>query len=116
MTRPEAMRVCQQMKASEWSVTQIRDYLHGHGVRVCVSTVQEWADPSYAERNRKRRAQAKREKRVLDRIRTLNNYGVPVGSIALVMSADLGVEVSRDHVRYALDTGRLGRSLRKGLS
>lgn len=115
MTRPEAESLCREMYGHS-TAKEIKAILGEYGFPVSEATVRDWADPAAAARNRKRRMHAKRERRVMDRMRTLHNHGVPFTSISVVMTVDLGFDVSEWQVRSALDAGRLGRRLRKAVA
>lgn len=118
MTRPEAMRLCREMYGT-WTAPEIRGYLAGRGVLVSDSTIREWGDPDVAERYRARRARYNRERRAHDRfygrIRLLRDCGVSYASIALLMAADVGLDLTEEQVRYSLATGHLPRSVMKAV-
>jgi hypothetical protein len=115
LTRPEAMRLCQQ-KYGIWTGEQVRVYLAEHGVDVCLATVRKWADPDAMERYLAYNRSYKRQKRVMDRMRELQMAGITHGDIATLLSLDFGLPATSEQVRYMLACGRLSKPIREALS
>lgn len=114
MTRPEGMRLAREMYG-QWSGEQIRRYLAEHGLEVGRSTIQEWADPDYAARRRVQRAEYKRAQKLMSRMARLKNRGLSYRTISEVLDEYHGVELDREQVRHALDTGRPTRAVKKAV-
>ena len=112
MTRPEAMRLAQEMR-DDWTPTQIVQYLEGHGVTVSARQVKRWASgETGAEDNRRRTAQA-RNARVMARMTELRARGLSIAAVATVLSVDYEKDVTADQVRYCLKCAAMSRDLHR---
>jgi hypothetical protein len=128
LTLPEAMRLAERMYdrgRGGWSIQGIQQYLARRGIERSWRTVKRWADPEFAEQDRRRLRQLGRTKwgqrtdgrvgrqdhspdfRVARMVALHHEAQLPLSAIARIMSFDYGVAITRTMAERAIVDGRV---------
>lgn len=125
MTDCQARAAAERMFAAGWDHGTIRRELEQAGIVRSRQTIRRWADPTAAQRKRdydriKARQSRHRGGRLgrahetpefkQSRLEGLRVAGLSLAAVAKALNFDYGDNLTRQDVRYALETGRYPRS------
>jgi hypothetical protein len=117
-TYPASLMVrCQELREAGWGLRRIHRILVAEGVNPAPTptTIHEWINPEYRERQRKSKAEYKRRKRAgavtpvggpLKRMVQLREAGLSYTHVANVVNLDYGLSLTGEQARYCIQFDR----------